>query len=532
MFRLLPFFLCMWMLLALPWISACSAWVDRELSSRMNCGEKHVRIGREQSFTPCLFTPGERITVHLQNPARDDWAVVRFLSETDPENILASLETPVKNDGIEFALPEVPAPPGTFLQVQIQGKHVPEGVTGTFRIQMAAVWAAVVPGGHLRGGITDGGAFQRFFQRELPPDALSARILAAPGGRLWAAGRIAPDPSDGAGISLMLISSIDPWPAIVLPGTGGLDAAGFLPPPAPGADPIVVWTRQDENGWQVVYSQPEWGDAAVTESPINGLNLLTRPPRIRSSSRALLITLPPEDAPHGSPCFFAVSPERALSSISCADVFGTDIPMVPLDAVPGTASAQSLPVFLSCRSLTPEPEGTRIRIRQVFWDGSFHTDDALQPREFFSDALPGRWHLPVFEPDPQGPALLEPADPQGIWTLWDPEQNPTDLPLADTGGQTWEALFVDAQTLLMYMPVWDADAPAGSLQIRKPAHGWIPQHYPCRLRHVTPFSPRQLLLANPDQLIQSTLDDFLSGMPGTPVLNMTCDFVAIRPLYR
>lgn len=507
----------------------CSVWVDRELTKRTTCEEQNVRIEREQTFTPCVFPPGERITVHLEHSTTDKQAVVYFLSDDTFGQIVFWLETTVDNNSIAFTVPHLNVVPGTWVRVHIQGKHTPESISGSFRIQTTALWAAVTIDGKFLGGITHETLFSPIITHEIPAEALPAHIVSSPDGRMWAIGQKNAENVDAnsTGIPLILVSTIQPWNMWVLSNTGGLDSLGFLLPA--DSEPMVVWSQHNQGQWRLVHAKVSMSGSTLFPMPVANMAPMDRPHRIRTSLSGIFIVQRSHLTSTENSQFLSLSPEMETSTFSCTQAFGEEIPLTPFDVVPGKVIENGLALFLSCISPVPENNQYRVRTQWIVWNGQFQ--EALSPsQELLVGSFPGKWHLPVLDPEIQGPALLEPAVSHGIWTLFDLSQTNPIIPLSVTESQTWNALFLDTQTLLLYTPFQNTTS-NGSLLVFRATHEWQSQIYFRNVRYMVPFVARQLLLANPDQLIQSTLDEFLAGMPGFPVFGAACNVVNVQPQY-
>lgn len=522
--------ICVFFLCSLLTVN-CSVWIDRELSKRATCEEQNVRIEREQTFTPCVFPPGERITVHLEHGTTEKQAVVYFLSDDNPEQIVFRLETTVDNNSIAFTVPHLSVVPGTWVRVHIQGKHTSESISGSFRIQTTALWAAVTIDGKFLGGITHETLFSPVITYELPDEALPAHMVSSPDGRMWAIGQKSAEKVDGnlatTDIPLILVSAIQPWNMWVVSNTGGLDSFGFLL--SANSEPIVVWSLHDQGQWRLVHAKVSISGSTLFPIPIANMAPMDRPHRIRTSPSGIFIVPRSHLTNTENIQFLSLSPEMETSSFSCTQAFGEEIPLVPFDAVPGKVVENGLALFLSCISPVPENNTYRVFTRWIVWNGQFQ--EALSPpHELIVESFPGKWHLPVLDPEIQGPALLEPVVSDGIWTLFDRSQTNPILSLSVTQSQSWNALFLDTHTLLLYTPVHNTTS-NGSLLVFQATHGWQSQLYFRNLRYMVPFVARQLLLANLDQLIQITLDELLAGMPGFPVFGSACNVVDAQPQY-
>ncbi len=524
----------------LLWNAACSWRIDAMLSDRADCGENDVRIHREQDFSPCAFTVGERVTVFFKNTPKDDIAILHFLAASDPGRVLATREAPLENGAsITLAIPEMAVPPVTDVQVLIQGKHDPGGLTGSFRFRLAARWTAATADGCFLLGIAQGRGFQEVLSQSLPAASGGHGILASRDGRALAAGEVLEPDGSLDSVPLLLFDGASPWAHLVLPHTGGTDAAGFLPA-AGGNDASRLLAVQRESGtrpWRLfTVSPPSSGEA--DPDPVPGTEAFSHPPCIRSTSAGAIVVPRDPDLSPETASFLFISPHLSLQEVSCAHIFPDDDGMIPLDAAGGAPESGILPVLVACVAQDALSGEYRVKFRWLEWAGeNLQARDGWPEFEASTCAAPRRLHIPLFDPGPQTPVLLEtrPSEEGATgcpWLLLDPSRPGEPLPMEGTGEGKWQALFLDPETLVLYRPAPAADGPDGRLQARRSADGWAPVELPCRLRHAAAVSPRQLLLANADQLIQSTLDDFLSGIPGTVVVNEACDFVAIHPVYR
>lgn len=555
------------MLLALT-ACACTVLVEGRLEDgpAVHCDEHNVHLSRELDTGTCHTVPGERFTVHLDDYSPQDRAVVQFSPAPTPHRILAELELAVEPGGrISFAMPDLPVPTGSRIRVQIQGRYAPAAFSGHFEVGWMSLLAALDGEGLVSlwlAGVTPGDT-PRLFGR-IPsgvPDGPDDELVFSPAGRHLVAGAPAhpgrglpPAETQAVGRTLRLLSVFGRRRLAILEDTGGIDAVAFQE--ATSAAPArLVWARRDpQTGrWRLVAGELEEEGLGPVVTIGEAPDFLL-PPRLVSAFGDVFVVprdhladwqRPQPAAAEGT--FWLVTPGLTASALSCEAALGLGgDDRQPLDLIPVDHPEQGRIAVVSCVSAAfppaPSPASHEVVARWVRWESSRpRVREEWAPFGVITPRIPVGWSLPprpgpgVFSllgtvpapgADAPGPILVAPA-PEGS----------VEVDASALGNTGLRALLVAPETLLVYAPeTWRADpqAPPGPTLLvgRRGVSGWSFGLHSRELRHAIPWSEPVLLLANPHNMIQSTLDDFTAGLPGALFTPSACVHAVLKPSYR
>jgi len=545
---------------------ACNMLVEDRLEEgpAVHCQERNLRLSRELDPGGCVTVIGERFTARLLEHAPETTAVVSFSLAHAPQDPLRVIELAVTDgDEVAFAIPGLPVPAGSRLRVQIQGRHVLNAFSGHFEVVLEHHLATIDTAGlvTLRFVGASEGAAPRTFGRIATglTDGPDLELAFSPDGRQLVAG--APALSDrglplhAVGPAARRLAVLDAFGRSVLghlEDTGGIDSVGFLPA-WDDAPARLVWSRRDaQTGrFRLVAGELEENGLGPVVA-IEGLPDFVLPPRVVHAPGALVMLprdhlaswLAGEPAPGGA-ALRVISPALDLGELGCADLLGeADPEAVPVDLVLAEPAGLGRVALASCASgLPPAAGGTfTITARWILWE-----ETGPRPvEEWAAFSLETRrpplgWSLPG-APGPQGPALLHTAPGVSVTDrgpiLWDADAGAAiEAGTEALRGHPVRALLIDADRLLLWVPpAWRSTPamPGDDLLLvgRRDGGTWSFRSHARDLQFALGWSGDLLILANTEQMIQSTLDDFTAGLPGALFAPSACVFAVLNPSHR
>ncbi len=545
---------------------ACTALVEDRLEDgpAVHCAERNLRLSRELDPGDCVTVIGERLTARLLEHTPETVAVVSFSLAETPQEPLRVQEHPVTAGAeVSFAIPELPVPAGSRLRVQIQGRHVLHAFSGHFEVILEHHLATIDADGlvTLRFVGAAHGAVPRTFGR-IPTgltDGPDLELVFSPDGRHLVAGAPALSergrPLHATGPVARRLAVLDAFGRSVLArfeDTGGIDSVGFLPAGA-AAPARLVWSRRDaQTGRFRMVAGELKEDGLGPAVAVTGLPEFVLPPRLVHTADTLAVLprdhlaswLAGEPAPVG-PELQILSSALALTGLGCADLLGAADPeAVPVDLVLAEPPGLGRIALASCATGLPSAAGGTFTVtaRWLRWEetGPRLLED-WTPFAMETSRPPLGWVLPG-APNPHGPALLHtaPSDTpeyQGP-ILWDADAGAAVPCGTDAlGGFPVRALLADADSLLLFVPPAWRPTPAlpGEhllLEGHRDGGRWSFQAHARDLQYALAWSEDLLLLANTEQMIQSTLDDFTAGLPGALFAPSACVFAVLKPSHR
>jgi hypothetical protein len=555
-----------------PWLlslaaCACTVLVEGRLEDGplVHCDEHNVRLSRELDTGACQTVPGERFTVRLDDYSPQNRAVVQFSPADTPHRILAELELAVEPGGrISFAMPDLPVPAGSRIRVQIQGRYAPAAFSGHFEVGWMSLLAALDEEGLVSLWLAEAtpGTAPRLFGR-IPSggsDGPDGELVFSPAGRHLVAGvpahpgrGLPPQEAQTGGRNLRLLSVFGRRILATLEDTGGIDAVAFQEA-ASGSPPRLVWVRRDPQTGRLRLVAGELEEdglgpvVTVREAPDFLL-----PPRLVSAFGDVYVF--PRDHLVDWQLAQSATPGEGIrlitrgltaTALSCETALGqSGAERQPLDLIPVDHPELGRIVLVSCVSAefpVGAPATYAVLARWVRWESSLpRLLDEWVPFTVTTPRLPAGWSLPP-RPGPVSLALLgtfPSADSaaRGPIVVDPATEDAVEVDVSALGTTGLRALLSDGETLLVYAPeTWRADPPAPSdptlLVGKRFAPGWSFGRHARDLRHALPWSEDLLVLANPHNMIQSTLDDFTAGLPGALFTPSACVHAVLKPSYR